>query len=430
MIHLEMTREVGDRRAPHTSALTPLVVVNTLSMIGNVLLTVAVPWLVLTTTGSAAAAGAVVFAGAGSAAAGGLVAGRVVDSIGAVRTSALADLISGLAVAPLPVLLALGSVQVWQVLLLTVLGTLGDAAGSSARQSLLPPAADASGVRRERANALFTSAEHLGYLLGAPAAGLLVSTLGLGATFLAGVAALLASALGMLRLVRLTGERDVCSSAGDAGLRTTIAFIWGDPGLRALVLFPTAAVLMVGPLVPLVLPVLARAVFADPVVLGVMVACYGVGGLLGAAAYGVWGPRVARRALYRGIFVVWPCAYAAILLVPALAITLVMLLATGIAAGSLVPLQATIRQERAPSHLLPRVVGLSTATIPVAVPVGALLTGLVIEGLGLGRASLLLAGGALAVGTAAWMSQATRHLDGLVEVHPSRRPEGFPRRGW
>ena len=40
-----------------------LVVVNAVSMTGNVLLMVAVPWLVLTTTGSAAVAGAVVFAG-------------------------------------------------------------------------------------------------------------------------------------------------------------------------------------------------------------------------------------------------------------------------------------------------------------------------------------------------------------------------------
>jgi predicted MFS family arabinose efflux permease len=402
----------GGRTAPRTSAMTHLVVVNAVSMTGNVLLMVAVPWLVLTTTGSAAVAGAVVFAGAASATVGGLVAGRVVDAMGAVRTSALADLVSGLAVAPLPVLLALGSLEVWQVLLLTVLGTLADAAGSAARQSLVPAAADASGVRRERANALFTSAEHLGYLVGAPAAGLLISAFGVGTTFCASVAAFVVSALGMLRLVHLTGERAGGSSAGAAGLRQTTAFIWSDPGLRALVVFPTAAVLLVGPLVPLVLPVLARVVYADPVVLGLMVACYGIGGLLGAAAYGAVGPRLARRALYRGIFIVWPCAYAAVLMVPVLAVTLTMLLTIGIAAGSLVPLQATVRQERAPAHLLPRIVGLSTATIPVAVPVSALLTGLLIEALGLGQASLLLAGTALAVGAVVSMSRATRHLDG------------------
>ena len=140
-------------------------------------MTVAVPWLVLTTTGSAAVAGTAVFAGVASATVGGLAAGRVVDAIGPVRASAVADLLSGLAVAPLPVLLALDALEIWQVVLLTVLGTLADAAGSAARQSLVPAAADAGGYRRERANALFTSAEHVGYLLGAPAAGLLIAGL-------------------------------------------------------------------------------------------------------------------------------------------------------------------------------------------------------------------------------------------------------------
>ena len=52
------------------SALALLVVANAVSMTGNVLMTVAVPWLVLTTTGSAAIAGTAVFAGVASAAAG------------------------------------------------------------------------------------------------------------------------------------------------------------------------------------------------------------------------------------------------------------------------------------------------------------------------------------------------------------------------
>ena len=384
---------------------------NAVSMTGNVLMTVAVPWLLLTTTGSAAIAGTAVFAGAASATVGGLAAGRVVDAIGPVRTSSVADLLSAAAVAPLPVLLALDALEIWQVVLLTVLGTLADAAGSAARQSLLPGAAQARGYRRERANALFTSAEHVGYLLGAPAAGLLIAGFGVGPTLCVTVASFAFAALVILGVADLSAGRGVAAAVRSAGLRETVAFIWGDPTLRALVVFPTAAVLLVGPLAPLVLPVLARVVFDDPVVLGVMVAGYGAGGLLGAVGYGVLGPRVPRRALYLGIFAVWPCAYAAILLVPHLPVALVMLVVLGAAAGSLVPLQATIRQQRSPDHLLPRVVGLSTATIPVAVPTAALVTGFLIDGLGLDRASLVLTTAALLVGASVLASPWTRHLD-------------------
>jgi predicted MFS family arabinose efflux permease len=384
---------------------------NAVSMTGNVLMTVAVPWLVLTTTGSAAIAGAAVFAGVASATAGGLAAGRVVDAIGAVRASSVADLLSGLAVAPLPVLLALEALEIWHVVLLTVLGTLADAAGSAARQGLVPAAADAGGYRRERANAQFASAEHVGYLLGAPAAGLLIAAFGVGPALCVTVASFAFAAIVVLGLADLSSGRDIAGAVSAAGLRETVAFIWGDPTLRALVVFPTTAVLLVGPLAPLVLPVLARVVFDDPVVLGVMVAGYGAGGLLGAVGYGVLGPRVPRRALYLGIFVVWPGAYAAILLVPYLPVTLVMLVTLGAAAGSLVPLQATVRQERSPARLLPRVVALSTASIPVAVPIGALATGFLIDGLGLDRASLVLTAAAVLVGVGVLTSPWTRDLD-------------------
>lgn len=398
--------------------LTLLVLANAISLSGNVITTVAIPWLVLTTTGSAALTGIAVFAGVGGAAVGGLAAGRIVDAIGPVRTSSAADLLSGLAVAPLPILLGLDALEIWHVVLLAIVGTLADAAGSTARQSLVPAAADSGGYRRERANALFTSAEHVGYLLGAPIAGLLIAAFDVGGALWVTVASFAFAALVVARLVHLPRPRAVTATAESAGLREVIAFIWGDPALRALFVFPTMATLLVGPLVPLMLPVLAREAFGDPVVLGVMVASYGAGGLLGAAGFGMFGSRVPRRRLYIGVFVVWPCTYAAITLVPFLPFTLAMLLTLGAAAGSLVPLQATIRQERSPARLLPRVVGLSTASVPVAAPIGVLVTGFLIDGLGLHQTLLLMTAGAALIGTTVLTSKGTRVFDAIEATQP------------
>jgi len=400
--------------------LTLLVLANAVSLSGNVITTVAIPWLVLTTTGSAALTGIAVFAGVGGAAVGGLAAGRIVDAIGPARTSSAADLLSGLAVAPLPILLALGALEIWHVVLLAIVGTLADAAGSTARQSLVPAAADAGGYKRERANALFTSAEHIGYLLGAPIAGLLIAAFGIGLALWVTVASFAFAALVVVRLVLLPGPRAVAATVERAGLRETFAFIWGDPALRALFVFPTVAVLLVGPLVPIVLPVMAREAFGDPVVLGVMVASFGAGGLLGAAGFGTFGSRVPRRRLYIAVFVVWPSTYAAITLVPYLPLTLAMLATLGAAAGALVPLQATIRQERSPARLLPRVVGLSTASVPVAAPIGVLVTGFLIDGIGLHQTLLLMTAGAALIGTTVLLSRGTRTFD----AHEATLPGG------
>lgn len=414
--------DLADR--PTVAPLALLVLANAVSLSGNVIMTVAVPWLVLTTTGSAALTGLAVFAGVGGATVGGLLAGRVVDAVGPARTSAAADLLSGLAVAPLPVLLAVGALQVWHVVLLAVAGTLADSAGSSARQSLVPAAADAVGYPRERANALFTSAEHVGYLLGAPVAGLLIATFGVGAALWVTVASFALAALVVARFADVPSPHAGTASPSEgAGLREAIAFIWGDPGLRALVVFPTMAVLLVGPLTPIVLPVLAREAFGNPVALGLMVASYGAGGLLGTAGFGIFGARVPRRRLYNGVFVVWPCTYAMITVAPSLPVTLAMLLTLGAAAGSLVPLQATIRQERSPAHLLPRVVGLSTASVPVVGPLGAVGAGFLIDGLGLHRTLLLMTVGAVLIGTSVLTSNGTRVFDAHATQQPAPQPD-------
>jgi predicted MFS family arabinose efflux permease len=402
---------VAPARSRLLTPLTLLVVANAVSLSGNVITTVAIPWLVLTTTGSAALTGVAIFAGAGAAAVGGLAAGRIADTIGPVRTSSAADLLSGLAIAPLPILLAFGALEVWHVVLLVIAGTLADSAGSTARQALVPAAADSAGSRRERANALFTSAEHVGYLLGAPIAGLLIVVIGVGGALWVTVASFAVAALLVAMLVRVPRSHAAAEAAERAGLREAIAFIWSDPALRALVVFPTLATLLVGPLVPIVLPVLAREAFGDPVVLGLMVASYGAGGLLGTAGFGAVGSRLPRRALFIGVFAVWPATYAAIALLPSLPITIAMLATLGAAAGALVPLMATIRQERSPARLLPRVVGLSTASIPVAAPVGVLFTGFLIDGLGLHQTMLLMTAGAAFIGATVMTSKAIRAFD-------------------
>ncbi|HEX6127543.1 MAG TPA: MFS transporter [Candidatus Limnocylindria bacterium] len=395
----------------HLTPLTFLVVANAVSLTGNVIATVAVPWLVLTTTGSAALTGLAVFAGAGAAAIGGLLAGRIVDAIGPVRTSAVADLLSGLAVAPLPILLAFDALEIWHVVLLAIAGTLADSAGSTARQSLVPAAADDCGYARERANAMFTSAEHIGYLLGAPIGGVLIAAIGVGGAMWVTVGAFLVAAVLVGIFVRVPAPRAAVAGAPRAGLADAIRFIWADPALRALVVFPTVATLLIGPLVPIVLPVMAREAFGDALALGLMVASYGAGGLLGAAAFGFIGRRLRRRFIFAGVFSIWPAIYVTLATLPPLAVAIPALLSMGVLSGSLVPMMATIRQERSPAHLLAWVVGLSTASVPVVGPIAVLVVGVLLEALGVSTTLLLMTAGTAMIGIAALSSAGVRYFD-------------------
>jgi predicted MFS family arabinose efflux permease len=391
--------------------LAALVVANALSLAGNVVVAVAVPWLVLTTTGSAALTAIAVFAGAGSAAAGGLVAGRIVDRIGAPRASALSDLLSGLAVLPLPLLLAAGGLELPHVIALVVAGTLVDAAGSTARQGMLPVVAARSGVSRERGNALFTSAEHLGYLLGAPAAGILIALVGPGGALLAAVVAFGASAALVAIAVRVPAMRRDDTSSDGPSLRQALAVVWADPALRALVVFPAASTLLIGALVPIILPVYAATVYRDPVILGILVASYGIGGLGGTVLYGMIGHRVRRRTGFLAIALTWPFLYGTMALQPPAVTTALVVGILGVLAGFIVPTMATIRQERSPAELLPRVIAVSTGLYPVVTPISVLVAGLLLDLAGPGGTLAILTAGTVILGIAEVSSAGIRAFD-------------------
>jgi MFS family permease len=142
-----------------------------LSMVGNIITFLAVPWFVLQTTGSAARTGltgGVVVLGM---VVGGFFGGPLVDRFGFRRASIVADLASGLTVTLIPLLYLTVGLAFWQLLVLVLLGTCLDTPGMTARQSLIPDLADRARMPVERANSALQTIESSSDLLGTAARG-------------------------------------------------------------------------------------------------------------------------------------------------------------------------------------------------------------------------------------------------------------------
>src|SRR5918999_2219892 len=155
-----------------------LLAANAVSLLGNVIAAVAIPWFVLVTTGSVARTGVAAFFTTLPLALGAFFGGAIADAVGPRRASVAGDLASAAAIAAIPLLHALGALEFWHVLALAFVGALFDAPAQAARDALLPEVARRAGVTLERATALWTSTEHTGYVLGAPVAGVLIATVG------------------------------------------------------------------------------------------------------------------------------------------------------------------------------------------------------------------------------------------------------------
>jgi MFS family permease len=370
-----------------------LLAANAVSLLGNVVAAVAIPWLVLEETGSAALTGLAASFAALPLAAGALFGGAVVDRIGARRASIIADLASGGAVAAIPLLDAAGRLSFAAIAAAAFLGALFDAPGQAARQALVPELAERAGVPLERANSLLVGTEHIGYVLGAPAAGALVALVGpaealwVDAASFAACALLVALAVPGVRLAVEPGRRYVQDLI--EGLR----FVRHDAVLLALLANMTLGNLLISPLAPVILPVYAREELGGPGELGLTIAAYGAGGIAGTALFAAVALRAGRNGLYVASKVAYAALWPALILLPELAVLLLLLFAIGLVAGAINPLLATVRQERAPPELRGRVLATSAAGVAIAVPIGTLLGGLAIEWLGLRTAIAVLAAG-------------------------------------
>ena len=149
-----------------------------LAGIGNGVALVVLPWLVLELTGSAAAAGAVASAQVVPLLVASLFSGTVVDMVGRRRTAIVADVLSGVSVALIPVLAALDQLGMTWLVVLTMLGAALDPAGATAREAMLPGCSTAAGWSWERANAVHEAVYGVAFLLGPGLGGLLIAWVG------------------------------------------------------------------------------------------------------------------------------------------------------------------------------------------------------------------------------------------------------------
>jgi MFS family permease len=378
-------RDLGLRsRAP----LLALLAANAVSMTGNALTRVAVPWFVLSTGGSAAQVGLTLFLETLPLFLGSFFGGVLVDKLGHKRSSVVADLASGATLALVPLLHALGALPFGLLLGLVFAGALLDAPGTAARQALVPEAAKGAGEGLERANAAYQTVLRLSALLGPVVGGALVAVVGATGVLLVDAATFALSALVIGALVPgASGGQHSAKSRGEtkgskgyaADLAGGLRFVWRTGPLRTVVGATTILTLFASPIYYVILPVYLKQEYGEAMGLGLLFSAFGGGAVLGAVGYGFLGKRISRRTLYLlGAFGV-ALAAAANVALPPLPVILAASAVVGVAFGPLGALVGVIAGEHSPPELRGRVFGLVAAAVQLATPVGSLLVGYLLE---------------------------------------------------
>ena len=393
----------------------PLIALETATLVsaaGNGVALVALPWVVLDLTGSAADVGLVAAAAAVPLVLSAFVAGTIVDRFGRRRTAVVSDVLSGISIAAIPLAALADVLSLWLLVVLAAVGAVFDPAGVTARETMLPAAAQSARLRRERVNGIHEAVFGVAFLVGPALGGLLIAVVGAEATLWATAIgfALAAFASLLIRLPRVErpiemAHRPIWQDGLDG-----LWFVWRNRTLRALtILFA----ILVGAWVPIegvILPVYFQAQNA-PEKLGIVLMAMSVGGIVGALAYGAVGHRVARRtAVLVGLLgTALPVVGMAFL--PRFWMLVLLGATTGLLYGPINPIANIVLQELTPPHLLGRAIGVLTSLAYAAGPVGFLVVGPVIEVAGLRPTFLALALVLVAVALAAPFVRSLSGLD-------------------
>lgn len=402
------------RRGPFLA----LLLASTVSLLGSSVTDLAVPWFVLQTTGSAAKTGIA----AGVTALSFLAAffgGTFIDRLGFKPTSVVADVASGLAVIAIPVLYHLVGLAFWQLLLLVFARALCSTAGGTARAGLLPDLIALAALGKERANGAYQAVTNAANVAGAALAGVLIGLLGTSnVLWLDGASFLFSAGLVLLAVPASPGARPAGARDYRAELTVGLRFLrrdrllWNIAGVATLVNFVGYA------LGAVVLPVYAKQVFGSPVALGLLYAAISGGSLAGALLFTALGARLPRR----GTFVLGLLAFAVadgfLVLQPPFVVASAVLAALGIAQGLVNPIFTLVQQERVPASLRGRVFGAVGAIVRLGAPVGGLLAGFLLSGIGLRGTLAGMATGLLGIVLWAALNRSLRLLDS-VDTAPS-----------
>lgn len=369
------------------------------------LLSIAVPWYVLVTTGSVAKTGVVTFCQIVPFVVAQPLVGPLIDRIGPRRVSISGDLISMSALVAVGSLHAAGLLHLWELMALLAVQGSADGPAVSAKSVLIPSVTRAARISLVQGSGLITAIERIATVAGPAAGGVLIAAFGAPQAFwlaaaLLGLAAVIAAAT-----LSDPAPSDVAPGAAAAPppavpegylrqLGQGAAFLRREGLLRTIVGMLIATNLLDAAFMAVLLPAWARAHGHGAATVGLVVSVFAATSVVSAIAAARFGDRLPRRTVYMVGFVIGGVPrFAAMALGLPLGATLAVFAVGGLGSGFINPIIGAVTYERIPAHLLGRVRTLIEALSWAGIPFGGLFAAALIGLSGL-TGALAITGGA------------------------------------
>ncbi|WP_275380236.1 MFS transporter [Xenorhabdus bovienii] len=370
------------RRIPFQ--ISGLLALNGVSILGNAITDIAIPWLILEISGSPLLVAAVMSAKIVPLILSIFFSPQLVDKYGAFRISVLSDLVNFLSVLLIPVFYTMDIMHFYLLAILLIFSTILDSPGRLAKDVMLAKEIKQNKSEHELINGINSTIENICDLTGPVLGSLIIALFGTINALYFDAVSFLVVALGLIILKKhfVTNINKVTEvpSLPHHYFLEALKYVMSAKELFSILILSSVVNFVIAPFLIVYLPYVNKVEFNSVVSLGVSMTCFGLGTTLSSLLYGIYGKHFAsNHIILSGYSLLVLCLISLSLLVLCLIslsllsgqyILFAQLFAIGCCIGFTAPVEVTLLQRQVPENLFSRIMTLFSSTRFLAVPVG------------------------------------------------------------
>jgi MFS family permease len=393
---------------------------NITSVISGSMVFIALPWLALEITGSAASAGALVALTSIPGIFFGPILGTLIDRIGRRISGFISEVLTAVTILLIPVVH--NSIEIsFALLVLLALGrAIVSPASSTARKSIIPDVAGPSGLSLERANSIHEAVFATGFAIGPAVAALFIGLIGPFDVFyvVAFFSTLSATALFFVRTKESRG--DGVSETGSL-LQDTILgakTVLKTPAVLLGLSFVMTLAMIYLPIEMVVLPAHFNALdYAEG--LGILISTMAGASVVGALLFEKLQKKFKYSTIMKFGFIGLGSSVLLMSLLPPFWVLLILGAVLGFSWGPLMPMLNTVIQRVIPENMRGRVFGIEMTIWGAGPTLTAVVVGIAVDGVGVQPVYFVLAVIVLALSVFVSFNKSNKQLDAARDLAPA-----------
>ena len=393
---------------------------NITSVISGSMVFIALPWLALEITGSAASAGALVALTSIPGIFFGPILGTLIDRIGRRISGFISEVLTAVTILLIPVVH--NSIEIsFALLVLLALGrAIVSPASSTARKSIIPDVAGPSGLSLERANSIHEAVFATGFAIGPAVAALFIGLIGPFDVFyvVAFFSTLSATALFFVRTKESRG--DGVSETGSLFQDTILGAktVLKTPAVLLGLSFVMTLAMIYLPIEMVVLPAHFNALdYAEG--LGILISTMAGASVVGALLFEKLQKKFKYSTIMKFGFIGLGSSVLLMSLLPPFWVLLILGAVLGFSWGPLMPMLNTVIQRVIPENMRGRVFGIEMTIWGAGPTLTAVAVGIAVDGVGVQPVYLFLAVIVLVLSVFVSFNKSNKQLDAARDLAPA-----------